>query len=313
VHADRLREGQHQPDGGADQPGQGHRSGQRHRLQHRRLLRAGSKGQVNKAEIYGANYFGVVNDGGKVDIQNSNVHNIGDVPFSGDQHGVGIYFAYDTGATGDIGNNTVSAYQKGGIVVNGGSDSANIHNNTVTGLGRISYNAQNGIQMAFGATGSIHNNTVTGNDYTGGNPSTPGDSNVNTDATGILVFGGCGDPISAPEVNNNTLSENDIGIYYENFDDACASLPSTPTNGSIHNNAISNAGVTNTLGNLDGRGYQAGIAEFGNGDQIHNNAISGAGYAPTNSLSMFILPIDSRRSLNVNSHNNTYNGAPYNG
>jgi hypothetical protein len=98
-----------------------------------------------------------------------------------------------------------------------------------------------------------------------------------------------------------------------NLDENTCAVPSTSTNGSIHNNTISNANVTNTLGNLDGRGYQAGIAEFGNGDQIHNNAISGAGYAPTNSATEFILPIDSRGSLNVNSHNNTFNGSPFNG
>ncbi len=39
----------------------------------------GSKGQINKAEIFGANYFGVVNNGGKVNIQNSYVHDIGEV------------------------------------------------------------------------------------------------------------------------------------------------------------------------------------------------------------------------------------------
>ncbi|HST25163.1 MAG TPA: hypothetical protein VLJ76_04155 [Gaiellaceae bacterium] len=270
-----------------------------------------SKGQVNKAEIFGANYFGVVNNGGNVNVQNSNIRNIGEVPFNGTQHGVGIYWAYQSGATGDIGNNTVSQYQKGGIVVNSGT--ANVHNNTVTGLGRVNFTAQNGIQMAFGGSGSIHNNVVSGNDYTGGNPATPGDANVNTDATGILVFGGCGDPTSTPEVNNNSLSENDIGVYYVNESDDCTGVPSAPTNGSIHNNTISNGSVTNTLGNLDGRGYQAGIAEFGNGDQIHNNAISGVGYAPTDMPSAFILPIDLRGSLNPNSHNNTFNGSPYNG
>src|SRR5581483_123588 len=50
----------------------------------------GSKGQVNKAEVFGANYFGIVNNGAKVDIQNSYVHDIGEHPFDGTQHGVGI-------------------------------------------------------------------------------------------------------------------------------------------------------------------------------------------------------------------------------
>src|SRR6266568_4969172 len=54
----------------------------------------GAKGTVNNSEIYGSNYFGVVNNGGKVTISHSFIHDIGEMPFNGDQHGVGIYFAY---------------------------------------------------------------------------------------------------------------------------------------------------------------------------------------------------------------------------
>jgi hypothetical protein len=266
----------------------------------------GSKGQINKAEIFGSNYYGVVNNGGKVDVQNSNVHNIGEVPFNGTQHGVGIYFAYDTGATGSIANNTVSAYQKGGIVVNGGSDSADIHNNTVTGLGRVNFIAGNGIQVAFGASGDVHNNTVTGNAYTGAN---------NASSAGILVFGGCGDPTSKVDVHDNTLMNNDMGIYFANYNATCDAPSPTPTKGDIHNNTISNDGVTNVSGFGSPTGYQAGINEIGNGDDIHNNTISGPGYAPENNVTAFVLPIDitSFPTLNVKSHNNTYNGNPFNG
>lgn len=262
----------------------------------------GSKGQVNKAEVFGANYYGIVNDGGKVDIQNSNVHNIGEVPFNGTQHGVGIYWAYQSGATGDIGNNTISQYQKGGIVVNSGT--ANVHNNVVTGLGRVNFIAGNGIQMAFGGSGAINNNTVTGNAYTGTNDAS---------SAGILVFGGDGDPVSTPDVHNNTLANNDMGIYYVNCNADCSDVPATPTNGDIHNNTISNDGVTNISGDGSPIGYQAGIAEFGNGDSIHNNAISGPGYAPMDPGTAFVRPIDTSGSVNVKSHNNTYNGSPYNG
>jgi len=250
----------------------------------------GSKGQVNKAEVFGANYFGIVNNGAKVDIQNSYVHDIGEHPFDGTQHGVGIYFAYDSGATGDIANNTVSRYQKGGIVVNGASDSANIHNNTVTGLGRVAFIAQNGIQVGFGASGDVSNNTVTDNAYTG-----PGQ----TVSTGLLVFGGCGDPLSVgDDIHNNTLVSNDVGVYLDNETDACdGTPPATPTKGKIHNNSISNDAVTNTTG--DGtRGYQAGIVDIGNGDQISNNTISGAGYAPKDDATAFVTPIDTSDAVN---------------
>jgi hypothetical protein len=79
----------------------------------------GTTGSVNNAEIYGANYFGIVNNGGNVTISNSRIHDIGESPFNGTQHGVGIYFADASSATGSITNNSVYRYQKGGIVVNG--------------------------------------------------------------------------------------------------------------------------------------------------------------------------------------------------
>ncbi len=62
-------------------------------------------------------------------------------------------------------------------------------------------------------------------------------------------------------------------------------------------------------------GYQAGIDDIGNGDDIHNNDISGAGYAPDNPPPAFVRPIDitSFPTTNPKVHNNTFNGAPYNG
>jgi len=50
---------------------------------------------IDTAEIFGANYFGVVVNGDtgtpSASITGSNIHNIGEVPFNGTQHGVGIY------------------------------------------------------------------------------------------------------------------------------------------------------------------------------------------------------------------------------
>ena len=42
---------------------------------------------VTGADIYGANYFGVLVNGTNVDVTNSSIHNIGEVPFNGAQHG----------------------------------------------------------------------------------------------------------------------------------------------------------------------------------------------------------------------------------
>jgi len=122
-------------------------------------------GTIYHAEIFGARKYGVFNKGMSVTITNSSVHNIGDMPFSGNQYGVGIY--YRGGAIGLIDSNVVSFYQKGGIVVDGIGSSAIITNNTVTGLGPVNFIAQNGIQVSRGATGTVSGNTISGNAYTG--------------------------------------------------------------------------------------------------------------------------------------------------
>jgi hypothetical protein len=64
-----------------------------------------------------------------------------------------------------ISGNTVSDYQKNGITANG-SVAATISGNVVTGDGPITYTAQNGIQVAYGATAIVRSNTVSGNNYT---------------------------------------------------------------------------------------------------------------------------------------------------
>ena len=253
----------------------------------------GSKAKVNGAEVFGANYYGIVNDGGDIDIKNSSVHNIGEVPPNGSQHGVGIYFV--DGGTGSIQKNTVSLYQKGGIVVNGVGSSAKIQNNTVTGLGRVDFIAQNGIQVSRGATGDVNNNKVSGNAYTGANGASSG---------GILIYGGCGDPLTTGvDVKNNTLVNNDVGIFLFNGDLACEGAPATPTNNSAHNNTISNDMVSNISGFGPGCGYQAGVDDVGNGDEITNNRISGAGYA-TQECPAFVRPIDTTQAIDPTVRNN---------
>jgi hypothetical protein len=76
-----------------------------------------------------------------------------------------------------ISGNTVSNYQKNGITANG-SIAATIAGNVVTGDGPITYIAQNGIQVGFGATATVKNNTVSGNNY----------SPVSDVACGILLY-----------------------------------------------------------------------------------------------------------------------------
>src|SRR5438045_4690558 len=158
----------------------------------------GTSGTVEGSNVYGANYFGIVATGEdgdvdqclghlgttSVDVTNSNIHNIGEKPFNGTQHGVGVYyraFCDGASATGAISGNAVYLYQKGGIVANGPNTGVSISGNAVAGGGPIPAIAQNGIQIGFGGDGMIMRNQVTGHSYIG-----PGV----VSSAGILIFSG---------------------------------------------------------------------------------------------------------------------------
>ena len=133
-----------------------------------------ANGSVSGATVYGASYFGVVvnGDGGavNVDVKDSTIHDIGESPFNGTQHGVAIYyraFGANAAAFGDVADNIVYAYQKGGIVANGAGSVVNTLGNRVTGLGPVDFIAQNGIQYGFGSFGTSRGNEISGNFYTG--------------------------------------------------------------------------------------------------------------------------------------------------
>src|SRR5947208_13428937 len=68
----------------------------------------GTSGTVENSDISGSNYFGIVATGEdsvlnvgttSVDVTNSKIHNIGEKPFNGTQHGVAVYYyAFSDGA-----------------------------------------------------------------------------------------------------------------------------------------------------------------------------------------------------------------------
>ncbi len=145
----------------------------------------GATGTVTGAKIANAKYFGVVNDGGNVNVMHSTISKIGNTPFDGTQHGVGIFYTteHQVGvssgtARGAITGNTLSSYQKGGITVRGTGASAMIQSNKVTGSGKVDYIAQNGIQVSFGGSAIVRSNIVSGNWYTP----------AGTEACGLLLY-----------------------------------------------------------------------------------------------------------------------------
>jgi hypothetical protein len=240
---------------------------------------------LTQVDIYGANYFGVVVNADAnpvvVHLSGNAIHNIGEVPFNGTQHGIGIYLRafFTSTITGEVVANLVTAYQKGGIVANGkGVRLTNLDSNQVIGLGHVDFIAQNGIQIAYGARpAQVKSNLVTANSFIG----TPGDG---SSSGGILVVGGpgygmCPDGSDCPYTTNlvistNRVFNNDVGVYLSNVQ-ADFSPPPTQT---------LNVAVATLIGDdrCYNQSYQAGISDQGNTDFIlFNYILQGGGYGPT--------------------------------
>ena len=115
-----------------------------------------------------------------------------------------------------ITDNHVDRYQKTGILVNGDVD-AIVGRNLVEGDGPITFIAQNGIQIGFGATALVSANSISGNNYT---PTT-------FFSCGILIIQTAGvdakpqdnlfPPNNAPNQNERDLCTFSKGGNYEPF------------------------------------------------------------------------------------------------
>jgi hypothetical protein len=162
-------------------------------------------GNVTDADIHGANYFGVVVNGAAANVTHSAVHDIGEVPFNGAQHGNAV--VYLGGATGTISDSQVYRYQKNGITVRDDGSSVSVLRNTVTGQGPVAYIAQNGIQISFGGSAEVIGNEVSLNAYTPDKVT----------ACGLLIYKAGG--VSASKNGVSSLkAENDI---HDNETDIC--------------------------------------------------------------------------------------------
>ncbi|MEX0783396.1 MAG: right-handed parallel beta-helix repeat-containing protein [Dehalococcoidia bacterium] len=114
---------------------------------------------------------GIMLDGASGSITNNTLTNIRQATASGCQEGNAIEVRNapfdDTGSDLEVlvSGNTITGYQKTGIVANG-SVAATITGNTVVGDGPVTYIAQNGIQVGFSGTAFVRDNSISGNDYT---------------------------------------------------------------------------------------------------------------------------------------------------
>lgn len=252
---------------------------------------AGGVATLTSVDIGGARYYGVVANGDAgsftVHINNNFIHHIGNKPFDGTQHGIGLYIRafFGFNVTGDAMGNYIFAYQKGGIVATGkGVKLSKLDNNKIYGLGHVSFIAQNGIQISYGALpfpSEVIGNTITANSYT----------QAGTQSAGILILGGpgfglCPDNDPCPyaktvliginsalnAVGTNFVFNNDVGVWAYNLAGDGVSPPPTPTNNFI----VGTLAGGDQAANPD---YQAGISDFGNTDYIVGNyIIQGGGY-----------------------------------
>lgn len=224
-------------------------------------------GSVNAANIHDANQYGVFVDGVQagntnVDVSNSTITRIGhhtgtDFTPNGSQGGVGVYYAgFNTAGsvTGAITGNDIHDYQKGGVAVNGSKASVEVDSNAITGLPPVSYIAQNGIQLGYGATGEVKHNNVEGNWYTGDNWT----------STGILVF-----ESSNVTVEGNTVTGSQTGVDAESW---CYYGVANASNNQVVNNEISGADYGAIVAAYS---YSSSCSAHADNNKVVNNTITG--------------------------------------
>jgi hypothetical protein len=231
-------------------------------------------GRVEGADIFGARYYGVLADGNghtvSVDVRNSAVHEIGEPQLSASRHGQGIaYRAFGGSASGTAAGNQVWHYQEAGINLTGPGTTAIVSGNHITGRGAQGVISQNGVQVIHGAHGTVAANHIADLRYLGPNV-----------GNGVLVVGGPG--YGFPYTRDATISGNaitnaDVGINVFEIEEDDSPAPE-PTRIVITRNLIRNDGLTNLMGWDDETGFQAGIADYANGDVIVGNVVLGPGY-----------------------------------
>jgi Right handed beta helix region len=178
----------------------------------------GSAGSANVA--CGDDYVGVDFQDAAGLLTHSTVSNVASPPASfGCQEVSGAIYSYNgfyySGVTPSpsvavtISSTIVTGYQKNGITCDDPGESCILSHDTVTGAGPITSNAQNGVQIAYGAYANVGNSTITGNSYTGSSSTNDAYANGYA-ATGILLY----DPATDTTLAYNHVILNQIGIFY---------------------------------------------------------------------------------------------------
>ena len=156
---------------------------------------------------FGVLVGGPASDPTSAEIRHNHITRITDTPPGGCQNGHGVLVGRGSQSlvgTADIVDNTIDAYQKGGVVVDNSGSSAVVRQNTIDGLGAVNFIAQNGVQVSRDAVAEVRHNTITDNQFS---PQTFA-------SAGVLVF----EANAATEVTHNTILRNDEGVYLQSQD-----------------------------------------------------------------------------------------------
>ena len=129
-----------------------------------------------------------------------------DTGLNGCQTGLGIFAQSGGGGTSvlAVSNSSVHDYQKNGITGNESGTSLTVLNSQVVGQGATNGAAENGIQIAFGASGSVSGNSVIDDIWAPDTSTDPGDA-----AAGILLYDAAPGAVS---VKLNSVGNTQFGI-----------------------------------------------------------------------------------------------------
>lgn len=101
----------------------------------------------------------------------------------------------------------ITKYQKNGITCDDRGTICSLNHNVVVGLGPTPLTAQNGVQIAFGASGIVYNSTVSGNQWTGSG-NTGNYLTAVYMAGGILIYNNTGVLVA-----DNLIQDNDVNVW----------------------------------------------------------------------------------------------------
>jgi parallel beta-helix repeat protein len=188
------------------------------------------------------NLIGVYYRNASGNVQKNTVRNMKlGAGLEGCQSGLGIFVQSGLGKSKvTVDTNSVHDFQKNGITGNEAGTSVTVLRNVVAGVGPTTGAAQNGIQIAFGATGSVDSNISANHVW-----SPCLNVNCAASATDILVFASDG-----IEIKNNIAGRSQGGVFVQ------------ANNSNVHDNTVFDTLI------FDGIGFA------GNGNKASNNTVT---------------------------------------